>query len=79
MYLEGHRPALGWWDAAGWHAACECGWESGPLGGGPKGGEKALAIHLGEVGERAVTIIEQDAVELPDEPEGVYGRFPEGF
>lgn len=87
MYVEGHRPAMGWWDAHGFHAACECGAESGPCPSRATA-EKVIQVHLMAEAERGVVVIEQDdAAEAPDEPapdydgDGPvpYGSFPAGF
>lgn len=77
VYLEGHRSTMGWWDGHGFHAACECGFETGGCPGTARSArntaEARLAEHFASVEDRSVTVIEQDAVELPDD------EFPEGF
>jgi hypothetical protein len=85
--VEGHRPAMGWWDGNGFHAACECGWESGPCPGlrgkARRTAETRLAEHLDSTAETGVVVIDQEPVEAEDDTpvSGLvpYNVFPEGF
>lgn len=75
---------MGWQEGPGnHHSACECGWESGPTPSRPRA-QEAYRGHLDDVADTAVAVIEQEAVELPDEGyadgEPVpYNTFPRGF
>lgn len=86
LYLEGHRRVRGWRTDDGYVAVCECGWTSDPVASARAAGaahdEHCRPIDRDNL---AAVVIEQDAVELPDEPDSVdhlpapYNSFPDGY
>lgn len=79
IYIEGHRPAMGWFNGNGFIAACDCGYTTDPQRSRSQAEKVLQATHLADVEQTATTIIEQDAVELGDEPAPDDSVWPEGF
>lgn len=70
IYIEGHRPAMGWFEGAGFVASCDCGWVTGPQSTRAAAEKKLQVEHLADMETRHAVIIEQEAVEAPDDEWG---------
>lgn len=79
IYVEGHRPAMGWFNGNGFVAACDCGYTTDPQRTRNQAEKVLQATHLADMEQRHSVIIEQDAVEAPDEPSPDDDVWPEGF